>query len=637
MSIYKQKYLKYKTKYLELSKTQMDIQSGSGIESLKLILDLNNLELISELSSGWNGTIYKVKNANNNKEYILKLEKLDEYDENNNLTSEYYRQVDFDERISSVNPDKFMILKNHGIVLNCDYEHPKRDEVIEKANYTRKQRFLRKNSQTKCYYLLYKPILDGTFNDVKNIIKQNELELCQFILQIVSSINIYRKEGFIHTDFSPDNIMYKLNDNKYQWYIIDYGNITNNTYPDSLLDLERLEQNPYYKTLLVGDLLNLIEKFGLDDKINKIKSDKNFNKKIKKDVNFNHIKSYIPDSIYDMTDGDNYIQWYIKIITKILYPEKYIEYNSDEQNQIENLVIMSDFTKSFLLECISHSADDNYDELLEKLSNNIDRFGTSTNLSGGYNYSEIYVFNKLTNIIEPIYYSKYDEKIHTYVDDDMLKKISKNNFKKICKIIKSEPNYKKKFFHVSIRPFEYPILDKNKDNSSWLGGNLYKNPKGIWISCGLAWQNYIGDDPNNWSLSSYIYTIEPTNTVLHINSIEQLEKFINDYKKPNIKLTDVIDWKKVKKNYDGMIICPYLGNKIWGTKANKFGIWGDKLKINEYFDKITKNNTKSNLYFIAEWVRHWEEATGVIWKPSTGLKSIKLIKKNEINIKKLLI
>ena len=250
--------------------------------------------------------------------------------------------------------------------------------------------------------------------------------------------------------------------------------------------------------------------------------------------------------------------------------------------------------------------------------------------TGGYNFSEIVVFNKLSNIVETIYFSKYDEKIHQYIDDNQLKKISKNNDKKIKNIIKSQPNYKKKFFHVSTKQFEYPIQDKDKDYTSWLSGNLYKNPKGIWLSCGFSWQKYIGNNPGPWSLGTYVYEMEPT--VLFISSVKELKKFINHYKNINMEFTNIINWKMVKKDYDGLIICPYLGNDIWGFKANKFGLWGDKNKLNEYIGKITGSGWKNDLYFTAEWYRHWEEASGVIWKPSTGLKSIKLIKKIEMNM-----
>lgn len=57
--------------------------------------------------------------------------------------------------------------------------------------------------------------------------------------------------------------------------------------------------------------------------------------------------------------------------------------------------------------------------------------------------------------------------------------------------------------------------------------------------------------------------------------------------------------------------------------------YGDKY-VDKYIDNIT--DKKKDLFFTAEWYRHWETATGVIWKPSTGIKSIKLIRKNDIEL-----
>lgn len=50
-------------------------------------------------------------------------------------------------------------------------------------------------------------------------------------------------------------------------------------------------------------------------------------------------------------------------------------------------------------------------------------------------------------------------------------------------------------------------------------------------------------------------------------------------------------------------------------------------KWDEYIKHILGNKWKEDIYFTAEWYRHCEEGSCVIWKPSTGLKSIKLIKK----------
>ena len=246
-----------------------------------------------------------------------------------------------------------------------------------------------------------------------------------------------------------------------------------------------------------------------------------------------------------------------------------------------------------------------------------------------YKLTIIYVLNKLYNIIEMIEYKNYDVLVHKIIDDELIIKYATKNFNKIIKVIKSVSNYNNKFFHTSIKPFTYPIIDNEKNFNSFLGGSLYKNPIGIWLSCGYSWQKYISDYPSQWSLATYIYQIELSNTILHISSLSELKKFIIKYKfnDNKIKITNIINWKNVKKDYDGLVICPYLGNKIWGKNSTRFSISGSKDNISNYISNITGDKWKNDIYYTAEWYRHWEEATGVIWKPSTGITNIFLLKK----------
>lgn len=241
------------------------------------------------------------------------------------------------------------------------------------------------------------------------------------------------------------------------------------------------------------------------------------------------------------------------------------------------------------------------------------------------NNCDIYIFNKLNNTIDQILCQNYDNKIQKTLPYKQVSELCKLNYSNIIKTIKSLPNYEKRYFHVSINEFEQPIHDINHDRS-WLGNDMYMNPRGIWLSCGISWQNYMGDGVNNWSMSSYLYEIEVNKSVLKISKLSEFKKFIDKYKKGTSNVSDFMNWKKIKKDYDGLIICPYLGNKIWGKNATYMSIHGTS-KWNEYMKHILGNKWKEDIYFTAEWYRHWEEGSGVIWKPSTGLKCIKLIKK----------
>lgn len=244
----------------------------------------------------------------------------------------------------------------------------------------------------------------------------------------------------------------------------------------------------------------------------------------------------------------------------------------------------------------------------------------------GGSYNMMYILNKMKNIVEYIPSESYNPNIDIPIDSELVKTIAIKNDLNIKKTISAEKDYEKKYYHVSNNTFEnINNTDKEGNISKTL---IYDNPKGIWLSCGLSWQKFIGNEPSRWSLASYIYEIIPNENILKISSVKELKQFIDKYQKDDIKIYDVIDWKQVKKDYDGLIVCPYLGDKIWGEKANDFGIYGDTKKIQEYVDTVIGKKWKKNIYFLAEWYRHWDEGTGVIWR-TTGLKEIRLIKKTD--------
>lgn len=202
-----------------------------------------------EISSGGNGTVYLATIGK--KKFIYKLERMDVYDKKKPLESEYYRQLKFDKDISQKHPNKFLTIKDHSIIKNCDYVHPRTEEFLDvwskSGNEHRLQRFKRKNSQPDCYYLLCSPFLDGTFPSIRGKILGNHDLFLDFMYQIIDSLNIVRKAGYSQNDMSPNNIMYKKKDDedKYQWYIIDYGNMYNKDFPTSALDRD-IQIRPKY-------------------------------------------------------------------------------------------------------------------------------------------------------------------------------------------------------------------------------------------------------------------------------------------------------------------------------------------------------------------------------------------------------
>ena len=364
---YKHKYIKYKQKYLNYGcddnmNTKFKNKSRNDIDLM--IGGTMNVNLIKELGSGGNGTAYLV--VRNGEKLVYKLERLDEYTEP--LTSEYYRQIDFDEKIARENKDKFMILKAHGMILDCDYVQPNTGKMLAKKDEVRKERFIRKNKQPHCYFLLYSPYLDGRFRDIKREIQNNEILMIDFIYQIITSIDIMRNKGFSQNDIAYDNIMYKEINNTYEWYIIDYGNITNVKYPDSLLDKEKMKNDPTYKKTLITDIIGLI-KLCVDESIydfikeHKIeRKDNLFQEKFKESEIYKDIAQYMPESITD----EKRIGMLERLATMIKYPVKYVNYIGISKEICDEYVNKQLFA-DLLLECLKHCNDDNYGYIINKI------------------------------------------------------------------------------------------------------------------------------------------------------------------------------------------------------------------------------------------------------------------------------
>ncbi len=238
----------------------------------------------------------------------------------------------------------------------------------------------------------------------------------------------------------------------------------------------------------------------------------------------------------------------------------------------------------------------------------------------------IWVFNynkkKIVRITKDIYNEDRDS--YYVPEEKTLYELAKLNTENIIKEIKE--NGENKYYNVGLEPIEY-VQDDFFNKGSWLGSNLYHNPYGLWIGCGADWQNYI-NTPSQWAFSTHLYEINVSNSVKKISSIEELEDFISKYKNPDsdLKITNVLNWDKIKNEFDGLIICPYLGNDIWGENANQMALEGEPNSIQKYVEKLAGDSWKSNIFFTAEWYRHWETGSGVIWRAS-GIKDFKLVKR----------
>ena len=201
-----------------------------------------------------------------------------------------------------------------------------------------------------------------------------------------------------------------------------------------------------------------------------------------------------------------------------------------------------------------------------------------------------------------------------------------HKIKKIVNLL--DTKYKRSYIHLSETELKLDdIKNMNKNMNSWLSSNLYYNPKGLWISCSSSWLKFslYASQPyynSKWLDAKYIYKVDINpEKILRINKVNQLIDFHIKYLKKNNKFQ--IDWKKVKKDYDGIIICPYLGYKIWKDKDTLRKYFYENQQ--QYILNIIGNDIKKYHQIYLEWYRHWETGTGVIWRKSS-IKNIEEIK-----------
>lgn len=331
-----------------------------------------NIQLIKKIGSGGNGTAYLAEY--NNIKMIYKIEKMDEYDKTNPLTSEYYRQIDFNENIAINNPNKFLVLKSHGIIYDCEYKHPGWN-TLDKMPEHRKQRFIRKNNQSNCYYLLYYPYLDGDFKSIKNLIYDNSQLYIDFMYQIIDSINIMRKKSYSQNDISQQNLMYKkINELQYQWYIIDYGNILkyNNQYPTSKLDEDIRDRPNYGQDLLqfIGKLMFGLDNIGVFLETNNIirPSDNVIENYIKKHKKYKIIKKFMPKKENDIKILESIFNKHtiLILITTLIYPRIILQATSVEKKLIKEFKNKQLYPK-LIAYYLKHFNDKNYDKVLDKI------------------------------------------------------------------------------------------------------------------------------------------------------------------------------------------------------------------------------------------------------------------------------
>ena len=196
--------------------------------------------------------------------------------------------------------------------------------------------------------------------------------------------------------------------------------------------------------------------------------------------------------------------------------------------------------------------------------------------------------------------------------------------------------------HMSKKKLDMDLLeDKNNIINSWLS-DVYYNPNGLWTSCGSSWLKFLKENNmyhSSWIKCKYIYVVKlgsnivslsaslhTSKDVLHITKIKELIDFHCKYAKYKKGQGYKMDWTKIKKKYAGLVICPYLGNKIW--KREETGEFVDAFYLGSEEEKYILDALQKNImkypHLYLEWYRHWEASTGVIWRVKS-IESIDLL------------
>ena len=230
-----------------------------------------------------------------------------------------------------------------------------------------KERFNRKNSQPNCFFLLYYPVLDGSLTSIWEKIFKNKNLFLDFIIQTITSIDILRKKNYSQNDLNPNNLMFKKKGKKYQWYIIDYGNVIHKDYPQSQLDKDTMYLELYGQDLLMFirgcvnfNLFKFIKDNNLKvgpfrDSITNLQKEKTY---------YNKILKYIPKPV----KKEKFFGVFTYLVAVILFPQIFLKCSGIPKSVYSKYKNKLPYPEIFLY-CLKHYNDQSYGKIIEKIKN----------------------------------------------------------------------------------------------------------------------------------------------------------------------------------------------------------------------------------------------------------------------------
>jgi serine/threonine protein kinase len=198
-----------------------------------------NYEIIRKLAEGFFSEVYLIKNLDNNKKCVLKIQKILESNQNEDFKYEIWREIDF-----SLFVNKLPKSKKKFFIEMYDYKIDNNCKEVSKSflkSYNLNKKKLKKLFESEyCLKIIYELRKYSLYD----LLKKNNISLNEkysFLVQIFYALDIMKKNGYTHNDLHTHNIMYeKSNDyikirnkkfkSKYQYSLIDYGFVNHKKY-----------------------------------------------------------------------------------------------------------------------------------------------------------------------------------------------------------------------------------------------------------------------------------------------------------------------------------------------------------------------------------------------------------------------
>ena len=289
---------------------------------------ISELRLGKFIATGVQGAVHKVYDADG-KRYAMKIIRINDDGHDIDFDTSTYREVEFAETICNKYPNSFMTLYAHDFIKNAnDFDYEKPVHVPNNISHNKK---LNSRFAIRLVYTY----VDDTLENL--IYKLSKKELYSIIVQFVYSINIMRKNGYVHNDLRTKNVGVIRTDEKYieldenlkietHGYIfklIDFGRVLHKKY-----DLTKSEKEIY------KNRINKEIDFIIYNLYRCYFKDKFFNRKIyeitKSDIDrnlFRDVRHYTKDPIYRY------------FLLAIMYPKQYQRIRSKEEHHDVKLLI----------------------------------------------------------------------------------------------------------------------------------------------------------------------------------------------------------------------------------------------------------------------------------------------------------